>query len=55
MTTRAVERCAIWLLPPEVSTIAVCVGLPFTTNVPLKAAAALAAEMPSKSRFSSSL
>ena len=42
----AVASCASWLRPPERSTIAVCVGLPFTTNVPLSAAAALAADRP---------
>ena len=42
-TTAAVAMCATWLRPPELSTMAVCAGLPFTTNVPLIAAAAFAA------------
>ena len=33
-TTAAVTSCASWLRPPAVSTIAVLVGLPLTTNVP---------------------
>jgi hypothetical protein len=40
--TIAVATCANWLRPPAESTIAVLVGLPFTTKVPLQAAATLA-------------
>ena len=50
----AVHICANWLRPPELSTIAVWVGLPLTTKVPLMPAAAFAAERPTMSSFSSS-
>ena len=53
-TTAAVATWANWLCPPELSTIAVCVGLPFTTNVPLYAADTLAAARPIRSSSSSS-
>jgi hypothetical protein len=52
-TTAAVVRCAIWFVPPERSTMAVCVGLPFTTNVPVKAAEILAEARPTMSVSSS--
>src|ERR1700693_5194045 len=39
--TIAVATCANWLRPPAESTIAVLVGLPFTTKVPLQAAATI--------------
>ena len=50
-TVAAVAKCANWLLPPAVSTMAVWVGLPLTTKVPLRPAAASAAHKPSRSRF----
>ncbi len=53
-TTAAVATCATWLRPPELSIMVVCVGLPFTTNEPLSAAAAFAADRPARSAFSSS-
>ena len=45
-TTPANTSCATWLRAPARSAIAVCVGLPLTTNVPLTAAAAFAAAQP---------
>ena len=38
-----------WLRPPALSTIWALVGLPLTTNVPVNAAAALAAARPARS------
>ena len=38
-----------WLRPPALSTIWALVGLPLTTNVPVNAAATLAAPKPSRS------
>ena len=38
-----------WLRPPALSTIWALVGLPLTTNVPVNAAAALAAARPVRS------
>ncbi len=52
-TTTAKTSCATWLLAPALSAIAVWVGLPLTTKAPLSAAAALAAERPRMSAFSS--
>ena len=46
--------CATWLRAPARSAMAVCVGLPLTTNAPLSAAAAFAADSPRMSAFSSS-
>ena len=40
---------ASWLRPPALSTIWVLVGLPFTTNVPVNAAAMLPAPSPVRS------
>jgi hypothetical protein len=51
-TSTAVVSWASWLRPPELSTTCVLVGLPFTTNVPVNAAAALAAPRPIRSVFS---
>ena len=48
-TVAAVASWAIWLRPPAVSTMAVLVGLPLTTNVPLSPAARLAAARPTRS------
>ena len=52
-TTPANTSCASWLRAPARSAIAVCVGLPLTTNAPLRAAAAFAAESPRMSASSS--
>ena len=52
-TTAAKTSCATWLRAPAPSAIAVWVGLPLTTKAPLSAAAALAAESPRMSAFSS--
>ena len=49
----AVASWASWLRPPASSTIAVLVGLPFTTNVPVRPAPMLARARPSRSVFSS--
>ena len=52
-TITAVVSDASWLLPPAPSTICVFVGLPFTTNVPDRPAAAFARPRPTRSTFSS--
>ena len=52
-THTAVVSCATWLRPPALSTIAVFVGLPLTTNVPETPADRLAALRPTRSTFSS--
>ncbi len=57
-TNRAVAAnasCAIWLRAPRRTAIAVCVGLPLTTNVPLIAAPIFAADNPRMSASSSTL
>ena len=41
--------CDSWLRPPALSTIWALVGLPLTTNVPVNAAATLAAASPVRS------
>jgi hypothetical protein len=51
-TTPAVVSCATCVRLFASSTIAVLVGLPLTTKVPLKAAARLAALNPTRSSFS---
>ena len=52
-TTTQVVSCDSWVRPPEPSTISVLVGLPFTTNDPLKAAMTLAPDSASRSWSSS--
>ena len=52
-TTPAKTSCAIWLRAPVLSAIAVCVGLPLTTKVPLTAAAAFAVANPRMSESAS--
>ena len=52
-TVATVASWDAWLRPPAVSTIAVFVGLPLTTNVPLQPAARLASDKPTRSTFSS--
>ena len=54
-TMETVVTEAIWLCPPALLTIWVFVGLPFTTNVPVKPAATFAALSPTRSTFSSNL
>ena len=54
-TPPANTSCATWLRAPARSAMAVCVGLPLTTNVPLSAAAAFAADSPRMSALSSTL
>ena len=51
-TMTAVVSVASWLRPPALLTIWVLVGLPFTTNVPLKPAPILAKPSPTRSTFS---
>ena len=48
-TTAAAVSWDSWLRPPALSVICVLVGLPLTTNVPVNAAAALAAARPVRS------
>ena len=48
-TTAEALSWASWLRPPAWSTICALVGLPLTTNVPVTAAAALAAPRPTRS------
>ena len=48
-TTAAAVSGESWLRPPALSTICALVGLPLTTNVPVNAAAALAAPRPTRS------
>ena len=52
-TTPAVVRQASCVRPPALSTISVFVGLPLTTNVPVRPAPMFAAPRPIMSVFSS--